>query len=62
VRKIAITYKMEAASPRYVATIYGWNVSPGLKDSEFEFSPPARSRRIDMVTFSELSEAVEGGR
>jgi hypothetical protein len=48
-RKVVITYKDQPDVPQYVAFLDKWNLSPEVTDSTFTFTPPADSKRQDLV-------------
>ncbi len=41
IKRIIITYKLEAAAPQYAATFLSWDFAPSLSDAIFAFTPPA---------------------
>lgn len=45
-RKLLVVDKSQAGSPRFLALLSDWNVSPTFEDSTFAFSPPDGSRQI----------------
>ncbi len=51
-RKLVITYKQQPGSPRFVATIRNWKLSPTFKPGFFEFKPPAKAEQIEMLPVS----------
>ena len=48
-RKIVITRKRVAGAPQFTALLSDWQLSPGLPDNLFTFSPPDEAARIDFL-------------
>ena len=53
-RKFLITYIDEPDHPQYEAIFSGWNLSPKLPDTIFEFRPSAGVERVDMDVLLEI--------
>jgi hypothetical protein len=50
IRKFVITYKNETDSPEFTALITHWDLTDRIADSDFEFTPPAGTTKIEMQT------------
>jgi hypothetical protein len=48
-RRLAIRYKNLPGSPRFVATLSGWDTNATLADHLFNTEPPAEARRIELL-------------
>lgn len=48
-RKLLIVYKNEPGAPRYTARFSGWDLSPDLGDTLFEFEPPEGAGQIEFA-------------
>jgi hypothetical protein len=46
-RRIAVTYKKVAGSPRIVTSLSDWNLSASVPSGEFVFAPPAGATKVD---------------
>lgn len=40
IKRIVVTYKLEASPRRYAATFLSWDFAPRLSDADFAFTPP----------------------
>ena len=58
-RKIVITYKSEAGSPEYEAKLSHWKLNLGVRDSQFEFTPPAGSEKIEFLPLEDAYDFDE---
>jgi len=47
--KMTINWRDEEGSPGYFARFRNWNMSPGLDESAFRFTPPADAEEIEIV-------------
>jgi hypothetical protein len=48
-RKLLIVYKNEPGAPRYTARLSNWDLSPGLGDTVFTFTPPEGAEQIEFA-------------
>ncbi len=55
--KMTITWRDEEHAPGYFARFRNWNMSPGLDESTFQFTPPPDAEEVEIVP----DVAVEGG-
>jgi len=46
-RRIVITHREIDGQPRFWAQFIEWDLSPGLADTTFTFSPPEGAKRVD---------------
>lgn len=56
-RKLVITYKDEAGSPQYTATLSNWDFEAKFPDSTFSFQPPVGGAKIDVAEIKALGKA-----
>jgi len=47
-RKVVITYKELPGHPQFIALLDKWNLDAKLSDSDFDTSPPADCKQIDL--------------
>lgn len=50
VRRVVIIDRGVKGSPRFVATLSNWNLSPSFTDSTFQFVPPADAHKIPFAS------------
>lgn len=48
-RRVIITDRALPDTPRYSATLSGWNTSPTFAANQFTFAPPADAQKIDFI-------------
>ena len=49
-RRLAVTYKNVPGSPRVLALLSDWNLSPTIPADEFTFTPPAGATKVEWRT------------
>jgi hypothetical protein len=49
-RRLAVTYKKVPGSPRVLALLSDWNLSPTIPAGEFTFTPPAGATKVEWRT------------
>ena len=49
-RRLAVTYKKAAGSPRILVLLSDWNLSPTIPEGEFTFTPPAGATKVEWRT------------
>ena len=49
-RRLSVTYKKAAGSPRILVLLSDWNLSPTIPTGEFTFSPPAGATKVEWRT------------
>ena len=54
--KYVITSKWVFGAPQYAVVLRGWNTRPQFSRREFEFSPPAGSKRLSELPVNDLGE------
>jgi hypothetical protein len=47
-RRLIVTYTNLPESPSFIAMFSDWNLSPGLTDADFQFTPPAGAAKIEL--------------
>jgi hypothetical protein len=49
-RRLAVTYKKVPGSPRLMALLSDWNLSPTIPAGEFTFTPPSGATKVEWRT------------
>jgi hypothetical protein len=49
-RRLSVTYKKAAGSPRVLVLMSDWNLSPTIPAGEFTFTPPAGATKVEWRT------------
>lgn len=58
-RQLVVTLKAHPERPRLTATIDQWNLAPKFTAQEFQFQPPAGTRKVPMKTSAEVKQAAK---
>ena len=49
-RRIVITYTDENGQPQFWADLTGWNLSPEISESSFQFTPPEGAEKVQFLS------------
>lgn len=61
-RRITITYEHEEGRPQFRARFTGWDLSPRVKDSTFEFDPPKDAEKIAFAPRATAGKSAAAGK